>query len=115
MGSGGGVFVVDLLADAREGGAGVALCFECEADADDFEGVGEEDGGDAGEGAADQPAEGGFLGFVFDDDGAYLLVGEEFDGCVREDTQESGGVASEESSHAVLSVDVPHGGHDAEP
>lgn len=79
-----GPFVVDLLADARKGGAGVAFCFEGETHADHFEGVGEEDGGDACERAADESPPGGFLGFVFYNDGADLLVGEEFDGGVGE-------------------------------
>lgn len=40
-----GPLVVDLFADAGEGGAGVALCFEGQPYADYFEGIGEEDGG----------------------------------------------------------------------
>ena len=56
-----GLFAVDLLADAGEGGAGIAFCFKGEAHADHFEGVGEEDGGDASKRAADEAAPGGLL------------------------------------------------------
>ena len=38
------MFMIDLLADAGEGRAGFVFCFESETHADDFEGVGEEDG-----------------------------------------------------------------------
>ena len=44
-----------------------------------------------------------------------LLVCEEFDGCVGEDSEEGCGVAAEEPAHAVLPVDVAHRGYDAEP
>lgn len=44
-----------------------------------------------------------------------MLVSEEFDGGIGKDTQEGCGVAAEEPTHAVLPVDVTHGGHDAEP
>jgi hypothetical protein len=37
---------------------------------------------------------------------AYLLVGEEFDACVREDAEERGRVAFEETAYAGADVDV---------
>ena len=107
--------MVDLLADARERGAGVLLCFKCQTYADDFQGISKEDGSDAGEGAADEAAEGGFLRFVFDDGGANLLICKEFNGSIGEDTEEGGAVAAKEASYAILVVDIPHGGNDAKP
>ncbi len=89
--------------------------FKGEAHADDFEGVGDEDAGDTRGGAADEAAEGRLVRGGGDADGAELLVGEEFDGGVGEDAQEGGGVAPKEPAQAGLPVDVPHGGHDAEP
>ena len=47
--------------------------------------------------------------------GAELLVGEEFDGGVREYAEERGRVAAEEPTRARLGIDVAHCGHDAEP
>lgn len=47
--------------------------------------------------------------------GAELLVGEEFDGSVREYAEERSRVAAEESAQAGLGVDVAHCRHDAEP
>lgn len=49
------------------------------------------------------------------DHGANLLVGEELDAGIREDSQESGGVTAEEPPGAVGAVNVLHGGCDAEP
>lgn len=89
--------------------------FKGETHADDFEGVGDEDAGDTRGGAADEAAEGRLVRGGGDEDGAELLVGEEFDGGVGEDAQQGGGVAPEEPAEAGLPVDVPHGGHDAEP
>lgn len=108
-------FVVDLAADSLEGGAGVLFRFEGETHPDYLEGVGEEDGGHAGGGAGEEPADGGFLGGGGDEDRADLLVGEEFDGCVGEYTEEGCRVASEETADAVLTVDVSHGCYHTEP
>lgn len=44
-----------------------------------------------------------------------MLVREELDGGVGEDTQEGGGMTAEETTDAGLPVDVSHGGDDAEP
>ena len=44
-----------------------------------------------------------------------MLVRKEFYGRVGEDAQEGCRVAPEKTAQAVLLVDVPHGGYDAEP
>lgn len=59
--------------------------FKGEPDADDFEGVGKEDGGDTREGTGDESSEGHFLRLVFYDYRADLLVGKELYGGVGED------------------------------
>ncbi len=46
---------------------------------------------------------------------AELLVREELDGGVGEDAEEGCRMAPEEATDAGLSIDVAHGGHDAEP
>lgn len=55
------------------------------------------------------------MGSGGDDDGADLLIGEEFDGGVGEDAQEGRRVSAEEPAEAVLAIDVTHGSHDAKP
>ena len=74
-----------MLADARKRGARVALRFEGKADADDFKGVGEENRSNASEGATGEAAQGRFLTFVLDHNGAHLLVGKKLDRSVGED------------------------------
>ena len=111
----GWMFMVDLTANLGQRGARIAFGFEGESHADYFQGVGDEDGGQAREGSAGEAAQRGFVGGGWDDDMADLLVGEEFDGCVGEDLQEGSRVSPEEAAHAVLPVDVAHGRHDAKP
>ena len=50
-----------------------------------------------------------------DNDGADLLIGEEFDSGVGENAEEGGAVATEEATEAVLGIDVSHSGYNAEP
>lgn len=107
--------MVDLLADTRKRGAVIASRLKSQPDTDDFEGVGEEDGGDTGEGAGEESPKRHFLCLVFYDHRADLLIGEELYGRVGEDAQEGCRVASEEPAEPVLLVDVAHGGYDAEP
>ena len=111
----GGVLAVDLLTDIGQRGARVVLCLEGESDADYFQRVGDEDGGHAREGSAREAAQRRLVHWGGDQDVADLLVCEEFDGCVGEDSEEGCGVAAEEPAHAVLPVDVAHRGYDAEP
>lgn len=84
----GGLFVVDLRADGRERRARVEAGFKREPHADDLQRVGEEYGGDAGKGTADQAAQGCFLSGGTDYLRADLLVCEEFDGRVGEYAEE---------------------------
>ena len=79
------MLVVDAPDGFAEGCAAGGFGLEGEAHADHFEGVGEEYGDRAGDAAAHEPSEGCLLRFVFDEDGADLLVGEEFDPGVGED------------------------------
>lgn len=88
---------------------------ERQSDADYFQRVRDEDGGHAREGSAREAAQRCLVHWGGDQDVSELLVCEEFDGCVGEDSEEGCGVAAEEPTHAVLSVDVAHGGHDTEP
>ena len=80
--------MVDLTANLRQRGARVALGFEGQSDSDYFQRVGDEDGGQAREGAAGEAAERGLVRWRRDDDVADLLVGEEFDRGVGEDSEE---------------------------
>jgi hypothetical protein len=107
--------MVDLLADTRKRGSVIASRLKSQPDTDDFEGVGEEDGGDTGEGTGEESPKRHFLCLVFYDHRADLLVGEELYGRVGENAQEGCGVSSEEPAEPLLLVDVAHGGYDAEP
>ena len=60
----GRLFMVDLFTDTRQSRAVISSRFKGKPNTDDFKGVGEEDRGDAGEGAGDEPSEGYFLSFV---------------------------------------------------
>lgn len=90
-------------------------CLERQTHADDLERVRDEDGGDSRQRAAEQTPQRSFMSGARNQRGAELLVGEEFDGGVREYTKEGGRVATEEPAHARLGIDVAHCGHDAEP
>ena len=79
--------MIYLVADAAEAGARIFFGLKGEAYADYFEGVCEEDGCDACEGAGGEAAQCGFLLFARDDGVPNLFVGEELDACVREDAQ----------------------------
>ena len=109
------MLAVDLLADVGQRGAGVVFRLERESHADYFQRVGDEDGGHAREGTAREAAQRRLVHWGGDQDVPDLLVCEEFDGCVGEDSEEGCGVAPEKPPHAVLPVDVAHRGHDAEP
>jgi hypothetical protein len=102
------MLVVDLPTNAHEARVGVMLGLEGEAYADDLEGVGEEDRGDAGEGTADEAAEGCLLRTVPDEDSTDLLISQELDSRVGEDAEQRGRVPSEESAYALLSADIAH-------
>ena len=80
--------MVDLIADAAEAGARIILCFKGEAYADYFEGVCEENGCDACEGAGGEAAQGGLLLLRGDHGVANLFVGEELDAGVGKDSEE---------------------------
>jgi len=43
-----------------------------------------------------------------------LFVSKEFNRCVREDSEESGGMTAKETGDPVAVVDVAHGGYGAE-
>jgi hypothetical protein len=47
--------------------------------------------------------------------GSDLLICEELNSGVGEDTKEGCGVAAEEASETILVINVTHGGYDAEP
>ena len=95
--------------------AGLIFRFECQPHTDDFQRISNENACDARGGPTEQPAERCFVRGGGDEDGAELLVGEEFDGGVGEDAEEGRGMASKEPAEARLPVDVPHGSYDAEP
>lgn len=110
-----GLFVVDLLADAGEGGPGFVLGFECQTHPYHLEWVRQHHARDSGECAAEETAQRGFILLGRDEEGTELLVGEEFDGGVGENAEQGCGMPPEEPAHAVGLVDVPHCGHNAEP
>lgn len=70
-----------------ERGAAGGFGLECQAHADDFERVGEKDGDDARDGAGCEAPARGLFGAVGDEEGANLLVREEFDAAVGEDAE----------------------------
>lgn len=108
-----GLFVVYLAADGGEGRAALGLCLKRQADSDDLEGVCEEDGRDARQTAADEPAERRLVLFARDHSGSYLFIGEELDAGVGEDSEECRRVAAEQAARALEGVNVLHGGQDA--
>lgn len=111
----GWVLVIYLHADGPETSPSYFFRLKRQPHAHDLERVREEDARHTCQGARKESAERGFVGFGGDEDGADLLVGEEFDGRVGEDAEEGCGVTAEQTADAGLPVDVPHGSHDAEP
>lgn len=107
--------MVDLRADAPQAAPPYLLRLEGQAHPHDFEWIGDEDAGHAREGAAEESPQARLVLLGRDEDGADLLVCEEFNGGVGEDAEEGGGMAAEETTDAGLPVDVTHGGHNAEP
>lgn len=100
------MLVVNQFADASERTFFLPRCFKRQPDSDDFEGVCEEYRYHACETAAYEPPSGSLVGVCRNENGADLVVGEEFYACVGEDAKESCGVALEEAADAVLGVDV---------
>ena len=91
------------------------FCIECHAYANDFEGVGEEDGGDPRKRAGDEATNRLFVGLVRYHNSPNLFVGQEFYASVREDSQEGSGVASKQSAQPIRLVDVSHGRDHSKP
>ena len=109
------MFVVNLTAYTRNRGTGILLCFKGQADTDDFKWIGEEDRSDACKGARKKPTYRRLLCWRSNQDSSYLFVGKEFDCGIGKDAQEGCRVASEQTTDTILTIDVAHGSHDAEP
>lgn len=107
--------MIDLRADTRQGRAGAILRLKGQTHTYHLQRVGEKYGGYTGQGAAEQPPQWGLLRRSSDDNGAELLVGNEFDGSIWEDTQEGSRVATEKPTNTVLFINIAHSCYNAEP
>lgn len=95
--------------------AGLMFRFECQPHTDNFQRISNENARDARRGPTEQPAQRRFVRGGRNEHRAELLIGEEFDGCVGEDAEEGGGMASEETAEAGLPIYISHGSYHAEP
>ena len=109
------MFIVNLTANAGEGRTRIFFGFKCQADTDDFQWIGKEDSGDARKRSRHKATYRRFLRGRSDEKRPQLLIGNKFNCSIRKDTEEGCRVTSEKTSETILTIDVAHGGHCAEP
>lgn len=86
--------MIDLATNASQRRARVSLRLKSESNSDKFERICEEDRGNAGHRSRQKSTHGSFVSFIGNDHSSYLLIGEEFDGGIREDSEQSGRVST---------------------